>query len=187
MVARVRSLFGIFLHFIRNISAVRKFGCIQNSECAGLVFRGYSQSDVRGVARIYEELNGTVFSMSQRTLYRCIGNRCLFVVEQIDVTGRSRIIAMNMYYLNRRDIQENTVHEGFIGVIPEFNGKGIATKMRRLAIEHFKAAGLSGISTRISLDNVASLVSAQKLGFVPSEEYLDAVTGVKRYYMVHKF
>jgi RimJ/RimL family protein N-acetyltransferase len=37
--------------------------------------------------------------------------------------------------------------------------------MRLLAKQHFRANGFSGLSTRISPENKASLVSAKKIGF----------------------
>ena len=89
--------------------------------------------------------------------------------------------------MNKKDIKENTIHEGFIGVVPEASGRGIATKMRQMAIQHFKLAGFSGISTRISLNNSASLMSAKKIGFQPVEEYQEPSTGEKRYYMICNF
>ena len=93
---------------------------------------------------------------------------------------------MNMYYLNSRDVREKTIHEGFIGVIPSMTGKGIASAMRSIAKDHFKADGYKGISTRISLNNVSSLQSAIKTGFTPIEEYAEPSTGDRRYYMIAK-
>ncbi|XLX42193.1 GNAT family N-acetyltransferase [Ectopseudomonas mendocina] len=176
------------LFFARNINAARRVFEIKRGTFGDFVFRGYSPVDVGSIAAIYQELNGgAVFSRLQRKLYMRIGRRCLFVVESMDMFGVSRIIAMNMYYFNRRDIRDNTVHEGFIGVLPEFGGRGIATKMRKMAVEHFSVSGFSGISTRITLDNTASLVSARKIGFQPVEKYEEPATGEQRYYMICKF
>ena len=188
MLARVRSKFSGFVFVVRNFISARRLAEIKNEEVSGLLFRGYSASDVEVISKIYQQLNkGASFSRVQRGLYSHIGGRCLLVVEQKDAIGVSRIVGMNMYYLNRRDVQEKTIHEGFIGVVPEAGGQGVATKMRQAAIRHFKLAGFSGISTRISLNNSASLMSAKKIGFQPVEEYQEPSTGEKRYYMVCKF
>lgn len=185
---RVKNILGAALYFVRNIIMARKLDVIDHKEYAGLIFRGYSDSDADSVSKIYSQLNdGAVFSFVQRCLYKYIGKRCLFVVEQVNEVGLKQIVAMNMYYVNSKDIQENTIHEGFIAVVPQLNGRGIATEMRRMAIQHFKVAGFSGISTRISLSNTASLNSAKKIGFIPREVYLDPVAGESRYYMVCKF
>lgn len=93
---------------------------------------------------------------------------------------------MNMYYFNSRDVKENTIHEGFIGVTAEAAGQGIATQMRKIAKTHFSLLEIKGISTRISINNVASLRSAQKIGFEPVEQYCDPHTHEERYYMICK-
>lgn len=188
MIARTRSKLGALFFYIRNISAARRISEIRRVMVGDFLFRGYSRADADAVAKIYEQLNdGAAFSMMHRMLFRFIGKRCLFVVEKKYCDGASEIVGINVYYLNKRDIQEHTVHEGFIGVIPEAGGLGIATKMRKMAIAHFKASGFSGISTRISLDNAASLKSAKNIGFQPVEKYVDRSTGEQRYYMICKF
>ncbi|WP_191722716.1 GNAT family N-acetyltransferase [Comamonas avium] len=188
MLAKIKSKLSGFVFAARNLSAARRLVKITSEEVDGLLFRGYSSSDVEAITKIYQQLNeGAAFSWMLRSLYSHIGRRCLLVVEQRDAVGTSKIVGMNMYYLNQRDIKENTIHEGFIGVLPEMGGRGIATKMRQTAINNFKLAGFSGISSRISLNNTASLMSAKKIGFQPVEEYQEPSTGEKRYYMICKF
>lgn len=185
MISRVRSIVGSVAFVVRNLAFVRKIGAIEKQEFDGLRLRGYVDADFHSVSEIYSNLNrNSSFSGLYRSLYRRIGKRCLFLVEQENVPGMPIIVGMNMYYLNKRDVLENTMHEGFIGVLPEVGGRGIATKMRQMASQHFKAAGFSGISTRISLSNAASLASAEKIGFQPIEEYFEPSTGEQRYYMV---
>ena len=92
---------------------------------------------------------------------------------------------MHLFYMNPRDFKENTVHEGFIGVLPEYEGQGIATQMRKVAKQHFKQAGFSGISSRISKENLGSLHSAKKIGFEPVEEYFDNNMKEERYYLIN--
>ncbi len=96
-------------------------------------------------------------------------------------------MGMDMFYLNPRDFQEDTIHEGFIGVLPDHEGQGIASQMRKQAIEHFKQNGFKGISTRISKTNFASLNSARKLGFKVVEKYFDAGMNECRYYLICTF
>ena len=188
MIASIKSKFGAVIFAIRNICAAKKVVDIKSEEVGELLFRGYSASDEKAISKIYQQLNdGAVFSRYQRKLYSSIGRSCMLVAEQRDPFGASKIAGMNIYYLNQRDFQENTIHEGFIGVVPEMGGRGIATKMRRMGIHHFKSAGFSGISTRVSLNNTASLISAKKVGFQTVEEYQEPSTGEQRYYMVCKF
>lgn len=188
MINKVRSKFATIAFVIRNLVVARKVGIIEKQEADDLVFRGYVDADFDSISEIYSNLNGaSVFSGAQRYLYRRIGNGWLFVAEKKCVHGTPRIVGMNMYYLNKRDIQENTVHEGFVGVLPEAAGRGVATKMREMAIQHFKSAGFSGVSTRVSSNNMASIASAKKIGFKQVEEYIDPSLNELRYYMVCKF
>jgi L-amino acid N-acyltransferase YncA len=188
MLARVKSTFGIAAFAARNLSLAHRLNGIEKKEIDGLIFRGYLEADSDSISKLYRQLNdGAVFSKVQRWLYKRIGSGCLFVVEQRGALGASKIVGMNMYYLNRRDFRENTIHEGFVGVLPEAGGRGVATTMRQMAIEHFKSAGFSGMSTRISLNNMASLASAKKIGFQTIEKYQEPSTGEQRNYMVCKF
>ncbi|NHW03473.1 GNAT family N-acetyltransferase [Stutzerimonas degradans] len=174
--------------FLRNFCALRGINKIKSESIDGLILRGYLDADAGPVSGIYARLNnGAAFSRIQRKLYSFIGSRCLFVVEKQNDFGELEIVGVNIYYINNRDSRQNTIHEGFIGVVPEFGGRGIATKMRKAAIRHFASAGFSGISTRISLNNIASLSPARKVGFIPIEKYQDPVTGEQRYYMICKF
>ena len=160
---------------------------IKNRKIFEISYRGYKKEDALQVAKIYAQLNnGTRFAGLKSFLYAFIGNRCLLVATHANEVVGEVIIGMNMYYLNSRDVREKTIHEGFIGVIPSMTGKGIASAMRSIAKDHFKAAGFKGISTRISLNNAPSLQSAKKMGFTPVEEYTEPSTGERRYYMVAK-
>ncbi len=93
------------------------------------------------------------------------------------------IVAFVFFYFNDRDVRERTVHEGFIGVLPEFQGRGIGTTMRRHAVAHFAGAGLAGMSTRITLSNTASLNPSLKLGFQIVDRYQDSHSAEERAYL----
>lgn len=188
MIAKTKSVISGLTFIARNIRAARKVPEIKSEKVEELLFRGYIPSDASAISAIYKKLNNeTIFSCVQQELYSWVGRRYMIVVEHGDISGATKIVGMNMYYLNKRDIQENTVHEGFIGVDPMMGGRGIATKMRQIAFQHFKSSNFSGISTRISLNNAASLNSAIKIGFQAVEEYRESSTGEQRYYMVCKF
>lgn len=148
------------------------------------VIRGCLKSELEEAERIYKTLNSRGFSRIQKMLLMLFSNKNLIITIS-NQNGYKKIVGINLYYINHRDFKENTIHEGFIGVIPESEGRGIATKMRKQAIEHFRNAGFKGISTRISQNNLGSLNSARKLGFEPVEEYFDSVMGEDRYYLIY--
>lgn len=150
----------------------------------GILYRGMSSSDEPQVLRLYFALNnGARLSLLRRWLYRFVGNKLILLAIVQDKDGDS-VIGMNMYYLNQRDIVDETIHEGFIGVSPSLAGRGIASNLRKIAMTHFAANGFKGISSRISLDNQASLSSGQKLGFQPVEKYYDSAMAKERYYLI---
>lgn len=97
------------------------------------------------------------------------------------------LLAMNLFYFNQRDLEEGTIHEGFIGVRSSVRGRGIARSLRHYCAEHFRRSGLVGVSTRISVSNAASLKSATRVGFTPVEKYTDPTSDEERYYMVNRF
>ena len=115
-------------------------------------------------------------------LYSFLGKR--FVV--IALNKNNDLIGFNLYYFNQRDFKENTIHEGLIGVEEKYQGKGIATKMRLIAKKNFSKSNLHGVSSRISINNTASLKAAENLGFKPVEKYYDSLKKEERYYMVCK-
>ncbi|WP_278355772.1 MULTISPECIES: GNAT family N-acetyltransferase [Idiomarina] len=168
----------------KSILKLKGFTPIEPIEFFDFEIRGYYISDEIYVAKIYKQLNGIDLSRIHRRLLKKVGVKALFLA--VDKTD-NRIVAIDMFYFNDRDFRENTIHEGFIGVLPCSEGQGIATCMRKKAIAHFKGNGLSGISTRISKNNFGSLRSAENLGFKVIEEYYDEPNKESRYYMINWF
>lgn len=182
----VNSMLEGILFFCRNILACRKFDAIQVSESQGLILRGADVNDFERIEEIYKKLNGIGLSPWYKRLLRCCPLKLIIILEE-EFQGRKHIIGIDLFYINSRDGKEKTVHEGFVGVMPEHEGRGIATKMRKHAIVHFSGTGSRGISTRISKNNHSSLRSAEKVGFQPVEEYFDPDLGEDRYYLICRF
>lgn len=153
------------------------------SKNGDLKIRGANSDEINEIDNIYEKLSFQKFSKYQRMQFKLHSKKTVIVAEKY-AEGVKKIVGMDMYYLNSRDFSEGTIHEGFIGVIPESEGQGIATQMRKQAIEHFRNVGFKGISTRISKNNLGSINSAKKLGFEPIEEYFDSVMNEDRYYLI---
>ncbi len=179
----INSKFEGVLFFYRNFSACRGFDAIQRSEAQGLILRGADIQDFESIEDIYKKLNGVGLYPYNKWLLRCCPKKLIIVLEK-EIKGKNHIIGMNLFYMNARDCKEKTVHEGFIGVMPEYERQGMATRMRKHAIAHFVGVGSRGISTRISKNNISSLRSAEKVGFQPVEEYFDPNVGEYRYYLI---
>lgn len=170
----------------RNVNNFCKIHTIIELRDKDLKFRGADMNDLSQINSIYKELNGNKLSSNNIKLLKYCAKKLVIIAEK-EINGREKIIGIDLYYMNPRDFQESTVHEGFIGVLPEHEGQGVATQMRKHAIDHFKKVGFKGISTRISKSNIGSLRSAKKLGFKPVEEYCDKVMQEERYYLILHF
>jgi len=172
-----------FIFLTKSSIKISSLPLFLESNSNGLKIRGANSNELNEVNRIYEKLNFQSLSKYQRIQFKIHSKKTVIVAEQY-IDGKKKLVGMNMYYLNPRDFSDDTIHEGFIGVMPESEGQGIATQMRILAKEHFRDAGFRGISTRISKNNLGSLNSAKKLGFEPVEAYFDTVMNEDRYYLI---
>lgn len=184
---RLQAACGGVMVVLRNLVAGRQVAGIGCGTRQGIVYRGMEAGEYRQVMALYASLHeGRRPNWVMRTVCRLLGGK-MTLVAVARHGGQARVVGMNMYYLNRRDIADGTIHEGFIGVSPDMTGRGVASELKRMAIHHFEAQGFEGISARISLDNKASLASAEKLGFVPVERYHDPRMGADRQYLIRWF
>jgi GNAT superfamily N-acetyltransferase len=153
---------------------------------AGFTYRGLRREDFSQVKTLLEQLNNGNGLKGRSILYKKGGCKLVVVTETLD-QNEFRIVGIDLFYFNWRDLRECTVHEGFIGVSPTYQNQGIATRMRLHAINHFSKCALDGISTRISLNNRSSLKSALNMGFRPIQTYIDDSSGEERHYLIKSF
>jgi GNAT superfamily N-acetyltransferase len=174
-----------FIFLVRNLSSAKKIKPVQAESKDGFVYRGLKPEDMTSFLSLYSILhNGKKLNLSRKLLYHFAGEKLVIVAckeSTLKMTG------MDMYYFNKQDVNENTVHQGFTGILPEMQGKGLGTRLRLKAKEHFYQNGFSGISSKVSLLNIASLKSNEKLGFKPVEKYYDKSLEEERYYLVCNF
>lgn len=96
-----------------------------------------------------------------------------------------KIVGYSLFYFNIHDYKERTIHEGDTGLLSEFRGRGLGTELRRHALYHFaRSSFLKGVSSRVSLNNVASLKSNKNLGFKVIEKYFDPCMNEERVYLI---
>ena len=182
--SKIRSFFSEFIFFIRNVLAVKKIKVIGCTEHNGYFLSSLNSDHFVDALTLYSDLNKTPRpNLFRRLAYKVNQKKMMFSV----VDSNNNLVGLEIFYFNRRDAKENTVHEGFVGIVESCRGLGISTKLRRHSLSHFESSGLSGISSRISLNNVPSLRSAEKLGFKPVERYFDQAMSEERYYLVCLF
>ncbi len=183
-IQRLARIAGAGTSLVRNLIAARRLAPMPVQEVGRFRYRGMAPGDYAPVMSLYAELHGGRRPDAlKRALCRFAGDRLVMVAVREDAHGAS-IVGMDLFYQTARDRRAGTIHEGFIGVHPEAAGRGVATALRGAAVAHFATHGYRGISSRISLDNAASLASATRQGFVPEERYRDPVTGSERLYLV---
>lgn len=131
---------------------------------------------------LYKQLHdGTGLSLEKRLLLRFAGSKFCYIL----LSEKDEIFGLGLYYFNKRDIIEKTIHEGYIGMKKEYRGMGIGTVARRNALQYFaKIDFLRGVSSRVSLDNIPSLRGNIKLGFEIKEKYWDENEQKERVYLV---
>lgn len=184
---RLNAACGGAMVVLRNLAAGRKVSGMGCSVRENFVYRGMEAREYGQVMALYAYLHGgSRPNWVVRAVCRLLGGK-MTLVAVARHQEQARVVGMNMFYVNRRDISDETIHEGFIGVSPDMTGRGVASELRRMAIHHFEANGFKGISSRISLDNEASLASAKKLGFVPVERYHDPIMRTDRQYLIRWF
>lgn len=104
---------------------ILRFSCvskIQTATFAGFVIRGAKKKDIEKIKNFYQKCTGRVFT--NRHIYllqKCEEKICIITEKETQIVG------FDLFYMNSRDFKQKTVHEGFIGVLPDYEGKGIAT------------------------------------------------------------
>jgi RimJ/RimL family protein N-acetyltransferase len=169
-----------------NITRSMRMPVIGDYEQKGFLYCGMKKNMVAQFATLYSNTNGGSSNLRRHfyRLYQLCGQK-MVVTCMAASSGDFEVLAgIDMFYFNLRDIRENTIHEGYIGVQEKFRKVGIATSMRRVAMEHFSSLGIKGISTRISFNNTGSIRSAEKLGFSCVERYHDHSLNEERGYFV---
>lgn len=164
----------------RNLIAVARLPSFAVVERDDLIMRGCGRADVSRVASIYAMLNGgRPLQPKLRWLLKAAGRRLCLTAHTRD----DGVVGFVLFYFNERDLAERSVHEGFIGVSPKWQGRGISSALRREAIRHFTLTGLRGMSSRISFSNHASMEPSIRLGFKVVDRYHDEQMHEDRAYL----
>lgn len=153
----------------------------------GILYRGLRRREIGEVERLYVALSSAKkLAWYRKVVYWLVGDRMVVVAIE-EESKRKKIVGFNMFYFNARDVEEGTIHSGFIGVIPEKHNQGIGANLRRHGIWNFRRGMVNGLSSRIDLDNGPSLKITLKAGFEIVEKYRDKTTGRERYYLLRRF
>ena len=123
IVRRILKNIDIVPFLIRNIYMSSSLHTFQEEIEDGIIYRGLKQIDFKAIRHHYSLLpNGRSLRWSRMVLYRIAGEKLVIVGEE-ESTGQ--IIGIQMFYFNKRDIKENTIHSTYTGILPERQGKGL--------------------------------------------------------------
>lgn len=180
---RIPKLLFVAVIFLgRNLKATICMHKIPKAIYKNIEFIPCTKQHVSSINKLYMDYNcGKPLGMAKKALLRLAGDKLCVVSREITT---QKLIGMSLYYFNKRDIKESTVHEGYTLVIPSFCGKGIGTAQRLHGLQHFSEnSQLRGMTSRISLNNISSLKSNFNLGFKKIERYYDSNLQEERYYL----
>ena len=171
---------------LRNIYACLKLKKIKIAIVSeNIMILPMTRNYLKDVSYIYSKLSdGDVLSWRNKLLFFLCGSKLVFILYD---KFEQKVIGTEFYYFNKKDIQESTIHQGFRGILPEFQGKGLGTALTQYAYDVFSKTSLKGMSSRVSCNNLASLISNKRIGFEPIENYFDSEMNEERYYMICKF
>ena len=176
-----------FLLVFRDLKMAFNISVIESKTVKGITYRGLNRSDLKEINKLHTLMNGgSSIALARRFVYWFVGSKIVIVVSKVE-SDKEKIIGFNMFYFNQKDIAQNTIHDGFICIDNNYQGLGIGSELRRKGVSHFSCTNLKGISSRIDVDNRASLAVTLKVGAKPVDQYIDPITGVERYYLINWF
>lgn len=83
-----------------------------------------------------------------------------------------KVIGYECFMFNEVEIKDQILHEVYVGVLPEYQGKGLATALRKYSIESYNFGNLKGLSTVAVTNDIKALRSAQKAGYAITKQSL---------------
>jgi len=152
-------------------------------ENSGITVEGAKWKDINIIKKMFKSWNEGRNLGTCKTIYLMLFSKKVCIVAKRD----HLLIGYILFYVNRRDIQDGTVHEAFIVVSEKERGRGIGTFLRERSGIHFNKCDISGISSRIHEGNTASMASAEKVGFEAKERIFDPREQKEQIYLVWRF
>lgn len=180
------SSFSRFIFLFRNLIVAYRFPVIHESVIGDYKIHGINGKSLNNAMKLFRSINGNAnYDIFMLLLYKLVGVKIGFVI----VNQQNEVIGVELYYFNKRDLKEGTVHQAFRGIHENYRGHGLGTGLTQSALEHFEKTRLQGVSSRVSLNNKASLISNLKLGFEIVEVYYEqrAESREQRAYLIKRF
>lgn len=180
--SKIKGVFNLITFLGRNIFYSFKMSKFEKIELENYKIEPLKRKNLKETLELYKKLhNGNGISLEKRLMLKFVGSKFCYIL----VSEKGEVFGLGLYYFNKKDIIEKTIHVGYTGLKAGYRGMGIGTKARRYALQHFaKIDVLRGVSSRVSLDNIPSLKGNIKVGFEIKEKYWDENEQKERVYLV---
>lgn len=91
--------------------------------------------------------------------------RCPQELGSVITDKDGRVIAYDLFMFNEAEVNQNLIHEQYLGVAREYQGKGLAVKLRRYSLSCYNHGKLRGASTLAFFHDIKALRTAQQAGY----------------------
>jgi len=126
-----------------------------------LIFRRGKRDDLKKIVALHNSLYPRPFLDWLLMLYRYKASELISVAT--DENGE--IVAYDMFMFEPSEMNDNILHELYVGVSPSYQDQGIAGRLRKYSASCYDKGCLCGLSTLAPFSNVKALRSAQKAGY----------------------
>lgn len=173
----------LFIKFIKNVMQAKKLPEVNTHHSNNFSISSYKPKYLKHIMELHEKELNTRLSYEKKLLLMIIGTRICYIAISNET---QQVLGFILFYFNRRDFIEKTIHLGAIAVHRDFQGKKIGSQLLKFSIENLsKSSLIKGISSRISLDNITSLKLHQHFGFNIHTTYFDSNEKKERAYMMY--
>lgn len=173
----------LFINFIKNMMQAKKLPEVNTHYSSNFSISSYKPKYLKQIMELYEKELNTNLSYEKKLLLMIIGTRICYIAISNET---QQVLGFILFYFNRRDFIEKTIHLGAIAIHRDFQGKKIGSQLLKFSIENLsKSSVIKGISSRISLDNIASVKLHKHFGFNIHTTYFDITEKKERAYMMY--
>lgn len=173
----------LLINFIKNVMHAKKLPEINTHHSNNFSISSYKPKYLKQILELHEKELPSRLSYIKKLLLMIIGTRICYIAFSNET---QRVLGFILFYFNRRDLIEKTIHLGAIAVHKDFQGKKIGSQLLKFSIENLlKSSVFTGISSIISLDNTASLKLHQHFGFNIHTTYFDTEKKKEYTYMMY--
>ncbi|HAR80229.1 MAG TPA: hypothetical protein DCR21_05290 [Succinivibrionaceae bacterium] len=127
----------------------------------GLIFRAGTKADLKKIDEQHLKIYKVPILEWLRRVYSVCPEELIGVVETQD----KELIGYDLFMFNESEVTQEIIHEWEVVIAPEYQGRGIATRLRRYSAESYNHGRLAGVSTLAGFSDVKALRTAQKAGF----------------------